>query len=273
MQTLIALENITYKRGKRIILNAVNLHLNRGEITALIGRNGVGKTTLLSITAGLLTAQQGQCHYPQQKPRIAWLGDKPALYPDWTVGMLLAWQMEKHQANLETLAQTITQCQLESVLNTPCKALSHGYRQRTALAQALLSKPDVLLADEPGNGLDAEQKQSLRNILRQTAQNAGILMIHHNIDEVLTLADRIYYLENTSVQEIPLPPRDLYWCEWRTAQAAACAPEAIEHIGCFSAHRTLLPQMMASSDLLRFTQNLPIAVFTQYRKDHEHQPS
>lgn len=266
MQPLITLRDIHFKRGKRFILKEINLAIYRGEIAALIGRNGVGKTTLLSIIAGLRLPSQGQCDYPQGKPRIAWVGDKPALYPDWTLGMFLAWQAEQQKVSSAVLMKVVAQCQLQAVLEVPCKALSHGYRQRASLAQALLVQPDILLTDEPANGLDMLQKQGLRDILREVAQTAAVVMIHHDIDEVLALADRIYQLEEASVREIPLPSKALFWCEWQNEAAAAQVPNAVYHFARFTAHRGDYAAIAQLPALTALTPALPAAAFPLYQQ-------
>lgn len=266
MSTLIALENIRFSRAKRLILNDVNLNVNRGEITALIGGNGAGKTTLLCISAQLFMPDSGRVRYPEGRPRIGWAGDKPALYPDWTAGMFLAWQAEMQGADKAVLAQVIKDCHLAEVLHMPCSALSHGYRQRVSLAQALLVQPDVLMADEPSNGLDPQQRATLRTILRNAAAAAAVLMIHHDIDEVLALSDRIYELDNGILREIPLPEPELLWCEWQNAAAAACAPHPVHQFGCFTAHRGGIEPLAQAAQLTAISRRLPAAAFSLYRQ-------
>lgn len=238
-QILIELQDVTLKRGRATILQDVQLSVARGEIVALIGGNGVGKTTLLSIVAGLLSPTSGTVNFPSGKPTVGWCGDKAALYPDWTVAMFLRWCAEMQLIDDKRLAVVVAQCGLETVLDLPCRVLSHGYRQRVSLAQALLALPDMLLLDEPSNGLDVEQRQSLRRILQTAANDTGILMIHHDIAEVLAVANRVYDLRGGRCIELPLPSHleDWLWCEWETVEQAQADEQADRQIGVYTGYR------------------------------------
>lgn len=240
-EVLLRLREVGYKHRRKAVLQGANLTISRGEVVALIGDNGVGKTTLLSIAANLLKPQSGLRDYANPMPRIAWVGDKAALYPDWTVEMFLYCRAElQGVSNPKAVAQAaVAACGLETVLQMPCAQLSHGFRQRVALASALASEPDLLCLDEPSNGLDRAQTVALREILAYVAQRAGVLLIHHDLAEALLLADRIYALHQGKCFELSVPPKaELWlWCEWDLPEQAAQLTDAQQVLGNCSGYR------------------------------------
>lgn len=277
-EILLQLHRIQHRHGNKSVLKNADLQIARGEIVALIGENGAGKSTLLSIAANLQKPQAGQRQYTQPMPRIVWLGDKPALYPDWTVETFIHCSADCQavaDAKAAALA-AVAACGLESVLTTPCKHLSHGFRQRVALAGALAARPDLLCLDEPGNGLDMGQKLALRTILRQVAQSAGVLLVHHDLEEVVALADRVYALQQGYCLALPLPAKEecWLWCEWETAEQAQSCLDAQQRLGSCSgylftdtqARAEKMQQLSRQTGLLRMGFHYPAAALQAQRE-------
>lgn len=277
-EILLQLTQISHRHGRKIVLQGADLCVKRGEIVALIGENGAGKTTLLSIAANLQTPQKGSREYATPMPRITWLGDKPALYPDWSVEMFLYCQAQLQAVENPKAAAlaAVSACGLESVLTMQCRHLSHGFRQRVALASAVASQPDLLCLDEPTNGLDPHQKQIVRLILRQVAEKAGVLMVHHDLEEVLALADRIYVLHQGKCVALELPPKHeiWLWCEWISAQIAAQCEDATQILGNCSGYRFLdiaqrqskMQQLGLAAGLVRMGLTYPVSALQAQRE-------
>lgn len=223
-------------------MRRADLRVARGEIVALCGANGAGKTSLLKLASGVLRPDDGVVRYEPPGLRVALVPDKAALYDDWPVGVFLNWYA--HSLGVadpaSRLPRVIAQCGLEQVLEERCGVLSHGYRQRVSLAQALVSSPDLLLLDEPTNALDVSQRRALREILEALSADCGILFADHDYGEVALLAERLYFLKHARCREIALPARggEHVWACWRDA---GCARQAIAIGGAcygrYSAHR------------------------------------
>ena len=207
------IENLNYKvKGEKVFEN-LSLSFNQGEITALIGENGSGKTSLLTAIYKKLN---------KNKEKTIFVFDKPALYPDWKVGIFLNWiaQMQGIK-DKNFIAEIIASCELQEVLNKECKSLSHGFRQRVALAQGLIAKPKILLLDEPSNGLDAKQQKSFREIISLYKKNCAVLMVHHDLNEVIKISDKIYELRAGKIKEITTEKRDFpLWCIYENQNLA-----------------------------------------------------
>ena len=169
MDTILSAQHLAFRRGRQTILRDASLTLRAQEVVALIGGNGAGKTTLLEILTGALAPDSGSVHYHGQLPRF-WLGylpDKAPLYPQWRVREFLQTCAELRGVHDSKAAvdEVIARCYLQAVAHKRCGELSHGYRQRVGLAQALVHRPPLLVLDEPTNGLDSEQRAALRPLL------------------------------------------------------------------------------------------------------------
>lgn len=278
---LLQLKNIRFSRHKKHIIHCANLSLYKGEIIALIGDNGAGKTSLLSIAAGLLPPNTGEIIYYNPSPKIAWMTDQATFFPNWTVAMFLNWYIKLTQSTLkkEEKNTIIQQCHLEPVLHQPCKTLSHGYRQRLSLAKTLLQQPDILLLDEPSNGLDSEHRSVLYQILKNCAtKGIGIIIIEHQWQKALQISDKIYDIHQGQVYKLPLPAKNEYWL-WAKWQTQNHFPENIPadeildyYTGyCCESEKGRIEKMMqlsAHSGIISLTTLPPSALLNTIRKKH-----
>lgn len=208
---LLRLDDVGFWRGRDCLFQGVSLSLSRGDMVALIGENGVGKSSLFS-----LLLKGGDGIFFANGAKVVLVGDRPALYMDWSVGVFLSWCAQREGFSQDRAWQVAKQCGLEKVWTRLCSALSYGFRQRVSLARALLMSPDVLLLDEPSNGLDFEKRLLLREILSFEAQERATLFVEHDLALVRDLADRIYDLRTDGLREI-LPPKGVFdlWVEWQ----------------------------------------------------------
>jgi ABC-type multidrug transport system ATPase subunit len=171
----LAVADLVLRRGA-LRLGPVTFLLRPGEKLALLGPNGGGKTSLLLALAGLLPAASGWISRPA---RLALAGDGLEQLTELTVQESLADAAALHGLPAAAVSEALADWQLAGVAARPVGSLSLGFRQRLGLALATLAKPDVLLLDEPGNGLDPEQQALLNDWLNRDRNTAVILVSHH----------------------------------------------------------------------------------------------
>ena len=275
---LLSAQHLALRRGKQIILRDASLALHPREVVALIGGNGAGKTTLLEILTGALMPDAGSVHYQAGLPAF-WLGylpDKAPLYPQWRVREFLQMcaQIRGVRDSKAALTDVVQRCGLQAVAHKRCCELSHGYRQRVGLAQALIHKPSLVVLDEPTNGLDSDQRLLLRPLLAGLADSCCVLMTSHDWDEVLATAHRVYYLHNGILQEIPIPRVDgphLWVACDDTAQAQALPQPtlldgrfaAFAHDGSDAARQSLWQRLAAYPGICAYYPAYPREAFQE----------
>ncbi|MFT6302775.1 MAG: ABC-2 type transport system ATP-binding protein [Pseudomonadales bacterium] len=194
--------------SRRLSANAevsnISLEINRGDIVGLLGLNGAGKTTTLRMLSGVLAPDEGSVtikgHSLSDSPiearrQVGFLPDQPPLYNDMRVSeyLRLAGRIRGLKGNRLTERQDIVteQCMLESVNRSLISTLSKGFRQRVGLAQALIHEPALLLLDEPSNGLDPQQLESMRNLIIETGKSAAVILSTHLLSEAQTTCNRV----------------------------------------------------------------------------------
>ncbi|WP_298081358.1 ABC transporter ATP-binding protein [uncultured Cardiobacterium sp.] len=279
METILSAQHLAFRRGRQTILRDASLELRAREVVALIGGNGAGKTTLLEILTGALSPDRGTVRYHAKLPRF-WLGylpDKAPLYPQWRVCEFLQTcaQMRGVRDVKAAMDDVIARCHLQAVAHKRCGELSHGYRQRVGLAQALIHRPPLLVLDEPTNGLDSDQRAALRPLLAGLGESGCVLMTSHNWDEVLTVAQRVYRLHDGVLQEIVIPRVDTphLWVAYDTVmQAQAFAAEAVAqddrflafaHDGSAASRQSLWQRLVAQPGVSAFYDAYPDVAFQE----------
>jgi ABC-type multidrug transport system ATPase subunit len=195
MGCILAAEGIHKSYGSKTVLQNTSIHVKQGDIYGLMGQNGSGKTTLLSILTGLISTYSGTVAVGKvkgQAVRMSAVIHSPSLFLN-----LSAFANVKQQACLlgigndtEHIVQTLQAVGLEDTPNKAVKHFSLGMTQRLKLAMALLAKPDLLILDEPVNGLDPEGIAELREMLLRLNRNHGvtILISSHLLSELEQLA-------------------------------------------------------------------------------------
>lgn len=185
----LAVADLVVRRGQ-LRLGPVTFLLRPGEKLALLGPNGGGKTSLLLALAGLLPAASGWVARPT---RLALAGDGLEQLTELTVQESLADAAALQGFSVEAVTHSLAEWQLQGVRNRPVASLSLGFRQRLGLALATLAKPDVLLLDEPGNGLDPEQQALLNDWLNRDQQTA-VILVSHQIERLPSCIERALLL-------------------------------------------------------------------------------
>lgn len=211
--------------GKQEVLKGVNLNINEGEVTAIIGRSGGGKSVLLKHIVGLLKPDRGSIFIKgeditelrgikldQIRSEIGVVFQGGALFDSMTVYENVAFPLrEKTKLNKETIHESV----LNALKDVGLKGmeykypaeLSGGMRKRVALARALIGKPKIILFDEPTTGLDPILVRSIHKLIRDTQKQYGFtgLIISHEIPEIFEISDRVAMLHDGKIVEVGTP--------------------------------------------------------------------
>lgn len=184
--------NVSFKRNSA--LHDISFTINKGEIIGLVGPNGAGKTTIMKALLGLLKYQSGDIDFASQKPFGA-LIESPGLYPFLTGQEHLELFMEKKNPQ-PALEDIVSMLDMQAFINKKVKSYSLGMRQRLGIALAMLNQPELIILDEPLNGLDPEAAFVLRQAIQSLANSGTTFLISsHIISELEKLSDKILVLK------------------------------------------------------------------------------
>lgn len=206
-QPAVAVEQATKLFGPVAAVREVTLHVERGEVLCLLGPNGSGKTTLLRMLAGFLSPSSGRLSVSgydtvrqpmEARRRMGYVPETVPLYSHMRVREFLEFMAGLRHVpppRVSAAVEEVTaRVSIREVLGTPIRALSRGYRQRVAIAQALIHDPDILILDEPTNGLDPRQIIETRALIHGLAGKHTIIMSSHILGEVEKTAHRVAVL-------------------------------------------------------------------------------
>ena len=208
---MIKIENLTKKYGERYAIKDLSFTIGKGEIVGFLGPNGAGKTTTMSILTGYLSSTSGSAsvdgydilEYPMEvKKRIGYLPEMPPLYLDMTVREYLEFIYDLKKCNLpkkEHLADIAEVVKITDAMPRMIKNLSKGYRQRVGIAGALVGNPEVVIFDEPTNGLDPKQIIDIRNLIKSLGKDHTVILSTHILSEVTSICDRIIIINKGEI--------------------------------------------------------------------------
>ncbi len=195
--TILQVEGLSKNYGPVAALSDVSFTVNKGEIIGLLGPNGAGKTTTMKILAGYLQPSAGTARVAgfdvveepiEVQRRLGYLPENAPLYLDMAVQeyLLMVAELRGIAAGEQKklLSDAVYSTSLQSQLTKPIGSLSKGFRQRVGLAAAILHKPEVLILDEPTNGLDPTQILEIRELVRRLAEHATVIVSTHILTEV-----------------------------------------------------------------------------------------
>jgi ABC-2 type transport system ATP-binding protein len=205
----ISAAGVSKRYGPVMALDGLTLDIRVGEVFGMLGPNGSGKTTFMRLLAGYLLPSAGRLTVAgldavrdslEVRRRIGYVPESAPLYPQMRVSEFLAFMARLRGLPEREVAgaveRVVDRLALGAVVDKPTRALSRGYRQRTALAQALIHDPDILILDEPTNGLDPRQIIEMRDLIRSLAGHHTVLMSSHILSEVEKTSDRVAVLLN-----------------------------------------------------------------------------
>jgi len=209
---MIKVKNLIKDFGRRRAVNGVSFEVERGTVLGFLGPNGAGKTTTIRMIAGYLLPSAGTVTVKgidvaadpvSAQKNIGYMPENTPLYEDMTVHGFLKFIAEIRGFSGKELDDRVNQvmdrCFLQPVRNQTIDTLSKGYRQRTCLAQTLIHDPDILLLDEPTEGLDPNQKQVVRNMIREMASEKVIMLSTHVLEEVEAICSRAIIISSGKV--------------------------------------------------------------------------
>ena len=192
--------DLTKKFGEQTALNNINLNIKKNEIVGLLGPNGAGKSTLMKSITGVLKIETGQIlfqgrditQYPiESKKNIGFLPENNPLYQEMFVKEYLNFVADIHKIPSERIDEVIELVGITPEKSKKISQLSKGYKQRVGLAQAILHQPDLLILDEPTNGLDPNQIIEIRNLIKEISHEKTIILSTHIMQEVEALCSRV----------------------------------------------------------------------------------
>ena len=203
MNGLLEIEGLTKRFGPITAVDNITFSVNRGEVLGFLGPNGAGKSTTMKMATGYLSPTAGnitvcgsdvRLHPIEIKRRIGYLPEGAPLYGDMTPLSLLNFvcdvrklSREQRQQGMEHVVESL---HLQQVLHQPIETLSKGYKRRVGLAQAIIHDPDVLVLDEPTDGLDPNQKHEVHELLNRMASTKAIIISTHILEEVDAVCSR-----------------------------------------------------------------------------------
>ena len=191
----VAIEHISMRIGRQQVLDDVTLHIGDGEVLGLLGPNGAGKSTLMKILVGLRQPTSGSVRVPG-KAEIGYLPEQNPLYNDMFVREYLLFMARLGHVDNARVELVIRETGLTPEVHKRIGQLSKGYRQRVGLAQALLQDPKLLILDEPTTGLDPNQLDEIRPLIRRLGQDRTVILSTHILQEVQKMCTRVVILDH-----------------------------------------------------------------------------
>ena len=209
---MIKVENLTRTFGPKTAVDGVSFQVERGEVLGFLGPNGAGKSTTMRMITGYIPPTAGRvevCGFDvaaqpiEARRRIGYLPESAPSYHDMSVASFLGFAAEmrglRGEAKKRAVASAVETCFLESVLHQSIDTLSKGFRHRTCLAQALIHDPEVLILDEPTDGLDPNQKHEVRSLIKRMGANKAIVFSTHILEEVEAACTRAIIIDRGAI--------------------------------------------------------------------------
>ena len=207
---LIDANNLKKSFGDFVAVDNIDLSVNRGEVVGFLGPNGAGKSTTMKMLTGFLEPDSGdifinnidlKSHPLDAKQFIGYLPEGAPSYSDMEVSEFLSFVGKMRGINNKNILKSrlddmANQINLKDVWNRPIETLSKGFKRRVGIAQALIHDPDILILDEPTDGLDPNQKHEMRNLIKTISKNKAIVISTHILEEVEAVCSRAVIIAN-----------------------------------------------------------------------------
>ena len=199
----IHIEHLNKYIGKQHVLKDICLAINDGEVVGLLGPNGAGKSTLMKIMVGVWNATNGELKVPSS---IGFLPEQNPLYEDMYVREYLRFfvglrsKEEGTKSQDKIVEELIERVGLTVEANKKIGQLSKGYRQRVGLAQAMIGNPELLILDEPTTGLDPNQLEDIRALIREMGEERTVILSTHILQEVKQMCMRVIIINHGEIK-------------------------------------------------------------------------
>ena len=217
---MIEIKKLRRSFGPVLAVNDVSFNVKKGEVLGFLGPNGAGKSTVMKMLTCFLRPDSGTasvCGYDILKNPIAvrksigYLAENVALYSEMAVDDFLNFICDVRglygKARSQAMDRVVSICSIESVFHQTIETLSKGYRRRVGLAQSLIHDPDVLILDEPTDGLDPLQKHEVRELINSMSMNKSIIISTHILDEVDVVCDRVIIMSRGQIMVDSTPAK------------------------------------------------------------------
>ncbi len=227
---MIKVHNLARFFGTKRAVDGVSFSVDRGEVLGFLGPNGAGKSTTMRMITGFIAPSAGSVtvggfdiveHPIQARRLIGYLPENAPAYTDMTVYGFLNFAAEirglRGDARKQAVNRVVETCFLESVLHQSVETLSKGYRHRTCFAQSIIHDPDVLVLDEPTDGLDPNQKHEVRQLIRRMGKNKAIVFSTHILEEVDAACTRAIIIDRGRIVANGTPEELRQKSEWAGA--------------------------------------------------------
>src|ERR1041385_3320946 len=209
---MIKVESLVKNFGSKRAVDGISFSVERGEVLGFLGPNGAGKSTTMRMITGFIPPTEGAVKVGgfdivenplEAKRLIGYLPENAPAYTDMTVHGFLNFAAEirglRGEAKKKAVSRAVEMCFLENVLHQSVETLSKGYRHRTCFAQSIIHDPDVLILDEPTDGLDPNQKHEVRTIIRTMGEKKAIVFSTHILEEVEAVCSRAMIIDRGKV--------------------------------------------------------------------------
>jgi ABC-2 type transport system ATP-binding protein len=206
---MIEADSLTRYYGKTAAVRQVSFSIDQRQIVGLLGHNGAGKTTVMKMLSGYLEPSSGsvrvggrdlESQAREIQGTLGYLPENLPVYPEMSIADYLDYAAHlkglRGDAKRRAIRHSVDATELGTRYLDPIGQLSRGFRQRVGVAQAILGEPELLILDEPGNGLDPEQNEHMRALIREIAGRATVILSTHIMQEVDALCDRVLVLSN-----------------------------------------------------------------------------
>jgi ABC-2 type transport system ATP-binding protein len=240
---MIEIEGLTKSFGPFAAVTGVNLKVERGEVLGFLGPNGAGKSTTMKMITGYLAASSGRvrvCGFDVEieplgaQRMIGYLPEGAPAYGDMTPRQFLSFIAEVRGFSgaeaKKRIQDAVGKTDLDPVLDQPIETLSKGFKRRVGLAQAVLHDPPVLVMDEPTDGLDPNQKHSVRQLLRAMAPTKAIIVSTHLLEEVEAICTRAVIIDRGRIVADGTPAELLARSRHHNAVTLAAPPATAQVI-------------------------------------------
>jgi len=227
---MINVENLSKLFGTKRAVDGISFSVERGEVLGFLGPNGAGKSTTMRMITGFIPPSGGRVsvggfdvvNQPiQAKRHIGYLPENAPAYTDMTVYGFLNFAAELRGLHGDSRKQAVNRavemCFLESVIHQSVETLSKGYRHRTCFAQSVIHDPDVLVLDEPTDGLDPNQKHEVRSLIRRMGAKKAIIFSTHILEEVDAACTRAIIIDRGKIVANGTPQELRQKSEWAGA--------------------------------------------------------